>query len=109
MTGATHPSGMPCGAPSSNRVGLATVYRQLNALVDAGRADTVAAASGQLFGACEPGEGHHHHLVCESCGSAVELDPPDEEWIAAAAQRSGFTVTRHVLEVFGRCAKCPSA
>lgn len=87
-------------------VGLATVYRQLNTLVEAGRADTINVAGGQLFRACEPGD-HHHHLVCESCGTAVEIDPPSEDWILATAAHNGFTVTRHVVEVFGRCAACP--
>lgn len=87
-------------------VGLATVYRHLNALAESGHADTVTAPSGQLFRACAPG-GHHHHLVCESCGRAAEIDPPGEEWIVAAADRHGFTVSRHVLEVFGFCGDCP--
>ncbi|WP_156761941.1 Fur family transcriptional regulator [Microbacterium karelineae] len=87
-------------------VGLATVYRQLNALVDIGRADAIPVPGGQLFRACE--QGGHHHLVCEDCGTAVDIDPPDEEWIRATAERSGVTVTRHILEVFGRCGACPA-
>lgn len=88
-------------------IGLATVYRQLNGFVTTGHADTITVEGGHLFRACEPG-GHHHHLVCEDCGKAVELTPPDEEWIDDAAARNGFTTTRHVLEVFGRCADCPT-
>ncbi|MFC7580932.1 Fur family transcriptional regulator [Schaalia naturae] len=88
-------------------VGLATVYRQLNALAESGYADTISGPGGQLFRACEL-DGHHHHLVCEACGKAVDIDPPDEEWISASADLHGFTVTRHVLEVFGRCAECSS-
>ncbi len=86
-------------------VGLATVYRQLNALVEAGAADTILVPGGQLFRACRPDD-HHHHLVCERCGTAVDIDPPDEAWILALAERNHFEVTRHVLEVFGRCARC---
>ncbi len=88
-----------------NPVGLATVYRQLNTLVEAGRADTAPATGGQLLRACEPGT-HHHHLICESCRTAVEIDPPDEDRILASAARNGFTVTRHMVEAFGRCADC---
>lgn len=88
-----------------NPVGLATVYRQLNALAESGHADTIPLPGGQLFRACEPGA-HHHHLVCETCGTAVDIDPPDEGWIRAAAERHGFSVTRHILEVFGRCSEC---
>lgn len=81
------------------------MYRQLNALAESGHADTVPGPSGLLFRACAP-DAHHHHLVCENCGYAVEINPPEEAWIRQTAARHGFTVTHHVLEVFGRCADC---
>ncbi|MDR1387669.1 MAG: transcriptional repressor [Propionibacteriaceae bacterium] len=90
---------------AGTRAGLATVYRQLGALVTAGEADTIPIAGGQLYRACAIGN-HHHHLVCESCGNAVEIDPPSEEWIRSAAAANGYTITRHVLEVFGLCPTC---
>lgn len=89
-------------------VGLATVYRQLNALAETGSADTITAPGGQLFRACPPGS-HHHHLVCENCGRAEVLDPPSESWIKAVAKKHGYTVTRHVFEVFGLCPECAAA
>ena len=89
-------------------IGLATVYRQLNALTQSGHADTIPVPTGQLFRACQPGA-HHHHLVCEHCGRAIETGPPDEAWIRDTAAQHGLTVTRHILEVFGRCADCPAA
>ena len=48
-------------------IGLATVYRQLNALADAGLADTIRLDGQQLFRLCGD-DGHHHHLVCVRCG-----------------------------------------
>lgn len=87
-------------------VGLATVYRHLSALADAGQVDTILTDGSRFYRACERGV-HHHHLVCEGCGKAVEIDPPDETWLRNAAHQNGFTVVRHVLEVFGRCADCP--
>ncbi len=89
-------------------VGLATVYRQLHALAASGRADTISSSSGQLFRSCDQ-EHHHHHLVCEKCGRAVEIDPPSEAWIQATAAEHGYTVTRHVFEVFGLCKTCADA
>lgn len=92
-------------AAAGHTVGLATVYRQLNSLSESGQADSIIVAEKQLFRACEQDE-HHHHLVCEECGKAVEVDPPSEDWIRNVAQATGFTATRHVFEIFGLCAEC---
>ncbi|MDR0417592.1 MAG: transcriptional repressor [Propionibacteriaceae bacterium] len=86
-------------------ISLATVYRQLGALVESGEADTIPIAGGQLYRACAPGN-HHHHLVCENCGRAVEIEPPSEDWIRAVGRQNRYQVTRHVLEVFGLCPGC---
>lgn len=86
-------------------VGMATVYRQLNALTESGAADTVTGPEGQLFRTCAADGHHHHHLICENCGKA-ELLEPNETWIRAAARDHGYTVTRHILEVFGLCRDC---
>ncbi|GIL25373.1 Fur family transcriptional regulator [Actinocatenispora comari] len=92
-------------AAEGSPVGLATVYRQLNALAAAGQADTILVEGGQLYRACTTGA-HHHHLVCDNCGKAVEIDAPPEKWIHGVAERHGYTITRHVLEVFGLCPEC---
>ncbi|MGC3020365.1 Fur family transcriptional regulator [Brevibacterium sp. FAM 24630] len=89
-------------------VGLATVYRQLNALGHSGEADTITVAETQLFRACTQTE-HHHHLVCERCGTAVEIDPPSEDWMRTTAASNGFAITHHVFEIFGLCADCRAA
>ena len=82
---------------SGLRIGLATVYRQLNSLVDSGAADTVRMDGQQLF---------HHHLVCRKCGKTIEIDPPSESWVRKVADGHGFTVESHTLEVFGLCPDC---
>ncbi|WP_166974321.1 Fur family transcriptional regulator [Brevibacterium atlanticum] len=89
-------------------VGLATVYRQLNALGRSGDADTITIGETQLFRACAQAE-HHHHLVCERCGTAVEIDPPSEDWMRTVAGSHGFEITHHVFEIFGICADCRTA
>lgn len=94
-----------------SKVGIATVYRQLNALAQSGEADTIEAAQGTIYRICEPYE-HHHHLVCDNCGRAEEIQLPAEEWMRKVSQEHGYTMTRHVLEVFGLCPICqedPSA
>ena len=90
---------------SDQQVGLATVYRVLNRLVSAGEVDALQTSEGEtLFRACEVG--HHHHLVCESCGATVDFSPPDESWMTEIIERHGFEPVRHVVDIYGRCRSC---
>ena len=90
-------------------VGLATVYRALQALVDDGRLDVLRSPEGEAaYRRCSPS--HHHHLVCRRCGRTVEVaDPPVERWAARIAAEHGFVDVQHDLEVFGTCAPCAAA
>ena len=89
------------------RIGLATVYRQLNALAASGHADTLRMGGEQLFRDCaERSPEHHHHLVCEQCGKTVDIEPPEEQWFTQVAQHHGFKVRTHVIEIFGICQEC---
>jgi Fur family ferric uptake transcriptional regulator len=91
---------------SGDRVGLATVYRTLQAMTEAGELDVLRSDDGEvLYRQCGPQ--HHHHLVCRSCGVTVEVDGPAvEKWAVKAAETHGFTEVRHVVELFGLCAAC---
>ena len=91
------------------KVGLTTVYRTLQLLVDAGEVDTMRLPSGeQLFRRC--GRTHHHHLVCRRCGTTVEVEGPAvERWADRVAAEHGFTDVSHTLEVFGTCQRCAEA
>jgi len=88
------------------KVGLTTVYRTLQLLVDAGEVDTMRLPSGeQLYRLC--GRSDHHHLVCRTCGTTVEVEGPAvERWADRLAQEHGFTDVSHTLEVFGTCPRC---
>ena len=90
------------------KIGLATVYRQLNALADSGAADTIRMGGQQLFRLCGDDE-HHHHLVCTRCGRTMEIEPPSEAWVRKVAAQYGFTVSSHTVEVFGLCPECQKA
>ena len=87
-------------------VGLTTVYRTLQALADAGEVDVLRSTDGEsVYRRCSTG--HHHHLVCRSCGRAVEVaGPAVERWADAVAAQHGFTDVAHTVEVFGTCGTC---
>jgi Fur family transcriptional regulator, ferric uptake regulator len=92
-----------------DKVGLATIYRTLQAMAEAGEVDVVRTDDGEtLYRKC--GTRHHHHLVCRSCGLTVELDGPTvERWATKAATENGFTDVKHIVELFGTCSECTKA
>jgi len=89
-----------------DQVGLTTVYRTLQALADAGEVDVMRPPGGDhLYRRCS--SGHHHHLVCRSCGRTVEVEGPTvERWADRVAAEHGFRDVSHTLEVFGTCGSC---
>jgi len=91
------------------RVGLATVYRCLQTLADTDKVDVLHTAGGETaYRRCS--QGHHHHLVCRSCGLAVEVEGPGvERWADQIAAEHGFSDLSHTLEIFGTCATCSVA
>ncbi len=55
---------------------------------------------------------HHHHLVCQGCGTIedVTLDTRLEDQLdaafAAVADARGFEAAGHSIDIQGRCADC---
>ena len=84
-------------------IGLATVYRAVQALVDEGEIDALRTDDGEsVYRHC--GAGHHHHLVCRRCGRTVEVEGPAvERWAVTVAADHGFTDIEHTLGIFGTC------
>lgn len=89
-------------------IGLATVYRNLQALADAGEVDAVRDDDGEvLYRLCHAVGEHHHHLRCRECGTAVEIDGPAvESWATAVGSEHGFTAIDHTVELTGVCTAC---
>jgi Fur family ferric uptake transcriptional regulator len=87
-------------------IGLTTVYRTLQSLSEAGELDALRNSDGETaYRRCS--DGHHHHLVCRSCGRTVEVSGPAvERWANAVAAEHGFREVSHDLEIFGTCGSC---
>ncbi|WNM25499.1 Fur family transcriptional regulator [Demequina capsici] len=94
-----------------SNIGLATVYRTLQSLAEAGDVDTVVTDAGEtLYRRCETPEVHHHHLRCRVCGAAEDIDIPDlEEFAARIGAEHGFSDIAHMLELTGVCSSCQRA
>lgn len=88
------------------RVGLTTVYRTLQALAETGEIDVMRPAGGEaVYRQCS--QGHHHHLVCRSCGRTVEVAGRTvERWADRVAAQHGYADISHTVEIFGTCPTC---
>ena len=91
------------------KIGRATIFRTLEALVAAGVARRLE-QDGHVYGyvACRPE--HHHHLACDRCGRVEDIE---EAYITPVAERVaadlGFTIDDARLDFYGLCATCRAA
>ena len=87
-------------------LGLATVYRNLKALVDAG-AIQVVTLPGEVARYEVAQRGHHHHFRCDVCQRVFDVHacPGDLAGLAPP----GFSVSRHEITLYGRCSDCQPA
>ena len=90
------------------RIGLATVYRALDAQVADGMA-TRLERDGHVYvyAACAPE--HHHHLVCTRCQRVADLDESLLRPVLRSIRaRHGFAVDHARLDFYGECERCRS-
>lgn len=91
---------------SVDGMGIATVYRNIRALLDEGWLVPVE-LPGQPARYEQAGKGHHHHFHCRTCGQVFELEGC-LEGLQRLAPR-GFKTTGHDLTLYGQCLHCQSA
>ena len=87
-------------------LGLATVYRNLKALVDEG-AIQVVTLPGEVARYELAQRGHHHHFRCDACQRVFDVHrcPGDLAGLAPP----GFAVARHEITLYGLCSDCRPA
>jgi len=95
-------------AEKGTSVGIATVYRGLAALEEAGLVCSIQLGDRKRYERAN--KAHHDHLICTACGAIEEFVQPQIEQLQQhAAQEKGFTMTGHQLLVFGTCRRCKAA
>ena len=94
---------------ASRGIGRATVFRAFNTLQELGYVTRLhVGGECDRYTMCDGS--HHHHLVCIGCGDVFPIEEcPIDAAAAAAADRIGFTVEGHHVDVYGRCANCGAA
>ena len=92
-------------------VGLASVYRTINSLVEAGLAvERRFLDRTSVYEIHEPNH-HHDHLICLRCRKIFEFENDEiEDLQEKVAESLGFTLKDHKLELHGWCKRtnCPN-
>lgn len=89
-------------------IGLATVYRTLELLVERGFAQRLELGQGTArYERVHPSGDHHHHLVCDSCGRVTPFDDTGlERAIERITNELEFRVAEHDVVLHGACESC---
>jgi Fe2+ or Zn2+ uptake regulation protein len=86
------------------KLGLATVYRTVELLRRTGSVRPLVGDARPAYVRCEPG--HHHHLICLTCGAVEETDLCGAPSTTELQRRYGFQAEGHELDVYGTCVRC---
>mgnify|MGYP001250404763 CR=1 FL=1 len=90
-------------------IGIATVYRTVNILTTCGLARVNSLPNGKRFYERLYRQGHHDHLVCNTCGKIVEFEHPlIEQFQEEIAIDHNFMLQNHQMSLYGTCSSCKS-
>jgi len=93
-----------------DRLGLPTVYRNLEELAASGVISKVIHPNRQLYYYFCPNREHHHHFVCLSCRKVADLPSCGIEALEReVSQQTGGKVLSHILQLNGLCGVCAEA
>jgi len=89
------------------KIGLATVYRTMELIYNAGLARKVGFGDGIKHYEHRYRHPHHHHLICVKCGKVIEIASSKIDAIQKQlAEKHAFTITRATMRLFGICNAC---
>jgi Fur family transcriptional regulator, ferric uptake regulator len=86
-------------------MGLATVYRSLEALKLEGSVQVRTLGNGESLYSCVQRD--QHHLTCLNCGASIAIDEcPVHQLESELEDSHQFKIYYHTLEFFGLCDRC---
>jgi Fur family transcriptional regulator, ferric uptake regulator len=95
------------GGDGGRPVARASIYRILEELEGLKLVTRVEVGQGLARFEAAREEGHHHHMVCDACGTVIPFEDPElERSIQRLARRVTFTVAEHDVVLHGACAEC---
>jgi Fe2+ or Zn2+ uptake regulation protein len=113
LAAAGRPLTIPDVLEASPQLPQSSAYRNMTLLIEVGVVRRVNGADDHgRFELAEELSGHHHHLVCATCGTVQDIQPSSRleralgETARAVAEEQGYEVTEHRLDLLGICPGC---
>lgn len=114
LSGADDPLTIPQILQRDRRLAQSSVYRNLAVLEEAGVVHRIVTTDDHArFELAEELTGdHHHHLVCTTCGTVLDVALPAtvdlqlDRALRRAARARAFEADHHRVDLVGTCAGC---
>lgn len=100
-------------------IGMATIYRTVDLLVNLGLAQRFEFGEGKARYELVPRPdepGHHHHIICKNCKRIINYDDfmeEEKEFLELVEQglseRYNFEIEDHMIQFYGYCRDCDGA
>lgn len=93
-----------------SKLGYATVFRTLRAMVECGIARETDFSDGRTRFEKNFRKPDHHHIVCQSCGKAIEFFSPElEELEERIIAQYHVKPIKQKFQIYGICEECQNA
>ena len=116
LAGVSGPVTLPELLARDGSLAQSSAYRNLSVLIEAGVVRRLQHGGDHArYELAEHLTEHHHHLICESCGTVVDVTLPArlesslDRAFGDVASASGFEPSHHAIDVYGVCAPCRGA
>lgn len=113
LAGAEGPITLPELIDAAPALAQSSTYRNLALLEEVGVVRRLVHSSDHArYELSEHLTEHHHHLICEQCGTVrdvtltSQLETTLDAAFSAISESEGFASTHHTIDLFGRCAEC---
>jgi Fe2+ or Zn2+ uptake regulation protein len=112
LAGGARPLALPEILDAGDGLAQSSVYRNLVVLEQAGVVHRIVTAESARFELAEELTGHHHHLICTSCGTVEDvpassgLEASLADAVAQIEGTTGFRTKAHRIDLVGLCRRC---
>lgn len=108
LTSMTHPTADEIYKALEDKfpnMSVATVYNNLRILKELGLVRELT--YGDDSSRFDSNMMDHYHIICDECGKIVDFHYPSLDEIESLAEKvSGFEISHHRMELYGKCDEC---